>query len=101
MKPKDAGRLFGKRRKSDERNYYYGNYLFNRYCIKNDALKGEKEMETLMKAINKILEDKDMEIYLLNYTKERLEKENEEMRAEIAELKKDIEKYEENEVNRV
>ena len=57
-------------------------------------------METLMKAINKILEDKDMEIYLLNFAKERLEKENEEMRMEIAELKKDIEKYEENEVNR-
>ena len=57
-------------------------------------------MNTLMKEINKILEDKNMEIYLLKSAKERLEKENEEMRAEIAELKKDIEKYEENEVNR-
>ena len=57
-------------------------------------------METLLKEINKILEEKNTEIYLLKFDKERLEKENGEMRMEIAELKKDIEKYEENEVCR-
>ena len=51
-------------------------------------------METLMKELNKILEAKNLEIYLLQSRNERLEKENEE-------LKNDIEKYKENEVNRV
>ena len=47
-----------------------------------------------MKAINDILKEKDTTITLLRWEKERLEKEN-------AELKNDIEKYKENEVNRV
>lgn len=51
-------------------------------------------METLMKAINEILEQKDTEIMCLKW-------ENEHLKQEIAELKNDIEKYKENEVNRV
>lgn len=51
-------------------------------------------METLMKAINDLLEKKDTEISLLQWEIETLRKAN-------AELKKDIEKYKENEVNRV
>ena len=51
-------------------------------------------METLMKAINDLLEKKDTEISLLQWEIETLKKAN-------AELKKDIEKYRENEVNRV
>ena len=51
-------------------------------------------METLFKAINDILQEKDDKIAVLKW-------ENERLRAEIAELKQDIEKYKENEVNRV
>ena len=51
-------------------------------------------METLMKEINKLLEAKNLDIYLLQRENERLTKEN-------AELKYDIEKYKENEVNRI
>ena len=51
-------------------------------------------MEALMKALNDIIEKKDSEIWLLKYKNESLEKEN-------AELKNDIEKYKENEVNRI
>lgn len=51
-------------------------------------------METLMKALNEILKQKETEIMLLKWEKERLEEEN-------AELKNDIEKYKENEANRV
>lgn len=58
-------------------------------------------METLLKEINKLLEGKNLEIYVLKAENERLKNANEEMRMEIAELKKDIEKYEENEVSRV
>lgn len=50
-------------------------------------------METLMKEINNILEKKNLDIFLLESANERLKK-------EIAELKNDIEKYKENEVNR-
>ena len=50
-------------------------------------------MEALMKAINDILESKDTTISLQKWEIERLKK-------EIAELKNDIEKYKENEVNR-
>ena len=50
-------------------------------------------METLMRAIDKILKDKNTELDLLRW-------ENERLRGEIKELKNDIEKYEENEVNR-
>ena len=65
-------------------------------------------MEALMKAINDILEDKDTRITLLKWEKERaekevaeLKKEIEELRHEIAGLYIDIEKYKENEVNRI
>lgn len=51
-------------------------------------------METLMKEINAILEAKNAEITILKWENERLMKEN-------TELKNDIEKYKENEVNRV
>ena len=57
-------------------------------------------METLMKAINDILETKDTSISLLKWEKERLEKEILELKKEISELRYDIEKYKENEVNR-
>ena len=50
-------------------------------------------MEALVKAINDILESKDATISLQKWEIERLKK-------EIAELKNDIEKYKENEVNR-
>ena len=51
-------------------------------------------MEALFKAINDVLQSRDDSIYLLEW-------ENERLKAEIAELKNDIEKYKENEVNRV
>jgi hypothetical protein len=51
-------------------------------------------METLIKEIDKILETKNLEIYLLRSDNERLCKEN-------AKLREDIEKYKENEENRV
>jgi hypothetical protein len=51
-------------------------------------------METLLKEIDKLLSTKNLEIYCLRSENERLTK-------EIAELKNDIEKYKENEVNRV
>lgn len=51
-------------------------------------------METFIRAINDILVSKDNEIHILKWEKEMLEKEN-------ARLKADIEKYKENEVNRV
>lgn len=51
-------------------------------------------METLLKAINDLLEEKDTRISLLKWEVENLKKEN-------AELKNDIEKYKENEVSRV
>lgn len=51
-------------------------------------------METLLKAINDILEEKNTDISILKWENEKLRKEN-------AELKNDIEKYRENEANRV
>lgn len=51
-------------------------------------------MEALVKAINDILESKDTTISLQKWEIERLKK-------EITELKNDIEKYKENEVNRI
>ena len=50
-------------------------------------------METLMKEINNILQEKNFRISILNSENERLRKENEELRNAI-------EKYKENEVNR-
>lgn len=51
-------------------------------------------METLMKELNKLLEAKNLDIYLLQSENKRLREEN-------AGLKIDIEKYKENEVNRI
>ena len=51
-------------------------------------------METLLKAINDILESKNTDISLLKWENERLKK-------EIAELKVDIEKYKAKEVNSI
>lgn len=51
-------------------------------------------METLLKEINKLLESKNETIDILRWENERLKKENED-------LKCDIEKYKENEVQRV
>lgn len=51
-------------------------------------------METLFRAINDILEEKNADISLLKWDNERLKAEN-------AKLKNDIEKYKENEANRV
>ena len=51
-------------------------------------------METLIREINGILENKNKEINILKWENEMLRKEN-------AELKQDVEKYKENEVNRV
>lgn len=47
-------------------------------------------METLMKEINALLEDKNTTITLLQW-------ENEKLKKEVADLKNDIEKYKENE----
>lgn len=47
-------------------------------------------MEALLRAINKILIEKDDDINMLKW-------ENERLKAEIKDLKKDIEKYKENE----
>ena len=51
-------------------------------------------METLLKEINELLKAKNETIEMLSWRIQYLEKEN-------AELKIDIEKYKENEVNRV
>ena len=65
-------------------------------------------MEAVMKAINDALTAKDTDIICKKWEIERLQKEIEELKKENAELKKenaelkiDVEKYEENEVNRV
>ena len=50
-------------------------------------------METLMKELNNLIEAKNTEISILKWENEMLRKEN-------AELKQDIDKYKENEVNR-
>ena len=51
-------------------------------------------METLMREIDKLIASKNLDIHLLRLENERLREEN-------AGLKQDIEKYKENEVNRV
>lgn len=51
-------------------------------------------METLMQEINDLLEAKNASISVLKW-------ENEQLRNENTKLKNDIEKYKENEVNRV
>ena len=51
-------------------------------------------METLMKELNNLLEDKNSKISILEWEVSQLKKEN-------AELKADIEKYKENEVKTV
>ena len=49
-------------------------------------------MEEVLKAINEVLKEKETSITLLRFENDRLKK-------EIEELKNDIEKYKENEVN--
>ena len=49
-------------------------------------------MEEVMKAINEVLKEKETSITLLRFENDRLKR-------EISELKNDIEKYKENEVN--
>ena len=56
--------------------------------------KRSNKMEALLRAINDLLVSKDNDIHILKW-------ENGKLREEIEELKKDIEKYKENEVNRV
>ena len=51
-------------------------------------------MDALLKAINDVVQSRDDTIYLLKW-------ENDKLKAEIAELRKDIEKYKENEAKRV
>ena len=51
-------------------------------------------MKTLMQELNNLLEEKNAKIMLLEWEVSQLKKENEE-------LKNDVEKYKENEVNRV
>ena len=51
-------------------------------------------MKTLFAELDKLIETKNLDIYLLR-------NENERLKAENAQLKEDIEKYKENEVNRV
>lgn len=58
-------------------------------------------MEAVLKAINDALAEKDSTISIQKWEIERLKKENAELKKENAELKVDIEKYKENEVNRV
>ena len=58
-------------------------------------------MDTLMKEINNLLEDKNTTISILEWEKNNLKEQNEKLRRENEELKNDIEKYKENEVNRV
>ena len=58
-------------------------------------------MEALMKALNDLIQTKDTDILLKKWEIERLNKEIAELKKENAELKVDIEKYKENEVNRI
>ena len=58
-------------------------------------------METLLKELNDILESKNERIGILEWQVERLKKENEELKNANAELALDIEKYKENEGNRI
>ena len=51
-------------------------------------------METLLKEINNVLISKNTELELLRWENERLKREN-------AELKQDIEKHKQNEVNSI
>ena len=58
-------------------------------------------MEAVLKAINDALVAKDADIICKKWEIERLQKEVAELKKENAELKNNIEKHEENEVNRV
>jgi peptidoglycan hydrolase CwlO-like protein len=58
-------------------------------------------METLMKAINDLLEEKNASITLLKWERDSLIEEKKRLERENAELRNDIEKYRENEANRV
>ena len=58
-------------------------------------------MKTLLQEINNILEAKNDTIKILEWEKSFLKDENMKLRDEIKELTNDIEKYKENEANRV
>lgn len=58
-------------------------------------------MEALMKAINDIIQSKDSTITIQKWEIESLQRQIAELRKENEELKIDIEKYKENEVNRI
>ena len=58
-------------------------------------------MKTLMQEINNLLEAKNTDITVLRWERDNLREENEKLKKENAELKNDIEKYKENEANRV
>ena len=56
-------------------------------------------MEALMKAINDIIQERDSTISIQKWEINNLMEKIEELRNENAELRNDIEKYKENEVN--
>ena len=104
MKQRVAELLYGKRRQRNERNNHYSYYMRNASCAllyEQEQVKDGAIMEALFKAINDILKEKDESISLLKWENGRLKEENAELKQENAELKQDIEKYKENEVNRV
>ena len=57
-------------------------------------------METLIKEIDKLIEKKNTEISVLKWEKEKLEKENAELKEKVNALATDVEMHQENEENR-
>ena len=53
-------------------------------------------METLLKEIDQLLDRKNTEIAVLNWEKEKLEKENAELKAKNEALENDVKMYQEN-----
>lgn len=58
-------------------------------------------METLLKELDLILQEKNEKISMLEWWKKHLEEENQKLKEENEALKLDVSKYEENEGNRV
>lgn len=58
-------------------------------------------METLLREINGLLEAKNAEIAILKWEMDNLKADKKKLIEENAELRNDIEKYKENEANRV